>query len=81
MQISSSWRLPAILLVVLASSACIQLGEDAPPHNIILVLADDVSAKEYSSYGGDQISTPFLDRLAEEGKSNSFGARAAPSPL
>jgi arylsulfatase A len=35
--------------------------------NIILVLLDDVSAKEFTCYGGQGISTPTLDRMAREG--------------
>lgn len=35
--------------------------------NIILILADDLSAKEFSCYGGEGISTPTLDRMAKEG--------------
>lgn len=35
--------------------------------NIILILGDDVSAKEFSCYGGNGINTPTIDRLAAEG--------------
>jgi len=35
--------------------------------NVILVLLDDVSAKEFSCYGGQGIRTPNLDRMAREG--------------
>ena len=35
--------------------------------NIIFIMADDVSAKEYSLYGGEGIDTPNLDRMAAEG--------------
>ena len=35
--------------------------------NIILILLDDVSAKEFSSYGGNEINTPTLDKMANEG--------------
>jgi len=35
--------------------------------NIIFIMADDVSAKEYSLYGGKGINTPNLDRMAAEG--------------
>jgi arylsulfatase A-like enzyme len=35
--------------------------------NVIFILADDLSAKEYSIYGGSGISTPNLDRMAKEG--------------
>jgi arylsulfatase A-like enzyme len=35
--------------------------------NVILVLLDDVSAKEFSCYGGQGIKTPNLDRMARDG--------------
>jgi len=35
--------------------------------NIILIMADDVSAKEFSCYGNDRCRTPALDNLAETG--------------
>lgn len=35
--------------------------------NVILILADDVSAREYSLYGGRGISTPALDQMAKGG--------------
>ncbi len=35
--------------------------------NVIFIMADDVSAKEYSIYGGQGIHTPNLDRMAREG--------------
>lgn len=35
--------------------------------NIILILADDSSSKEYSIHGGEEINTPALDFLVKEG--------------
>lgn len=40
-------------------------GDSKP--NIILVLADDLSANVLSRYGGESVKTPVLDRLATEG--------------
>jgi arylsulfatase A len=50
-------------------SAPLAADELVPPTkpNIILVLLDDVSAKEFSCYGGHGIKTPNLDRMAREG--------------
>lgn len=39
---------------------------DRPP-NVILILADDLGAKELSCYGSTQHRTPYLDRMAAEG--------------
>lgn len=41
-------------------------GNDRPP-NIILILADDVSAREFGVYGHPQHKTPNLDRMARDG--------------
>ena len=37
------------------------------PPNIILVMVDDVSAKEFSCYGGEGIETPNIDMMARKG--------------
>ena len=42
-------------------------GGPASNPNFILVLLDDVSAKEFTCYGGRNIKTPNLDRMAREG--------------
>ena len=50
--------------------------------NIILILADDMGYSDLGCYGGE-ISTPNLDRLAEEGMrfSQMYNtARCCPSP-
>lgn len=39
----------------------------APRPNIILILADDVGYGDLSSYGAQDISTPHIDSLAQEG--------------
>lgn len=49
----------------LALSACCLHG--ATPPNVILILADDLGAKELSCYGNRVHRTPNLDRMAAEG--------------
>jgi len=41
-------------------------GEGQPPH-IVILLADDMGYGDLSSYGNPTISTPNIDRLAEQG--------------
>jgi len=46
------------------------LAEDRPAPtrpNVILILLDDLSAKELTPYGGAGITTPHIDRLAADG--------------
>jgi arylsulfatase len=55
----------SVLLALLSWVSAVQAGEGKPP-NLILILADDVSADELSPYGG-KISMPNLEKLAKEG--------------
>lgn len=45
---------------------CVGAAFGAPP-NIILIMADDVSAKDFSLYGSKEIQTPILEKMAAEG--------------
>jgi arylsulfatase A len=54
------------LLAVLALLAPLRSSGARPP-NIILLLADDLGAKELGSYGATRYETPNLDRMAAEG--------------
>jgi arylsulfatase A len=54
------------LLAGMLASADSKAADTRPP-NVILVLADDLGAKELSCYGSDRHRTPRLDQLAAEG--------------
>ncbi len=54
----------ALLGAVLASA--VTSAAEAPP-NVILILADDLGAKELACYGNTKHRTPNLDRMAAEG--------------
>ncbi|TWU57084.1 Choline-sulfatase [Rubripirellula tenax] len=47
--------------------------------DIVVYLADDLSAADVSSYGGTNIMTPAIDQLAEEGMSFDRAFVASPS--
>ncbi|WP_372897216.1 sulfatase-like hydrolase/transferase [Stieleria sp.] len=51
---------------------------DAPPPNILLLLADDLGYEALGCYGGKDFNTPHLDRLATQGMRFS---RAYTSPV
>lgn len=57
--------------IILCWGLCcsITTAEDVPRDhpNIILILADDLSATALPCYGGESMQTPVLDRLAAEG--------------
>src|SRR6185369_11594783 len=68
-------RMPALhrLLAIIALSVVVTApalrAADSPvrPPNIILILGDDLGAKELSCYGSTRHQTPQLDRMAAEG--------------
>lgn len=55
--------------IFLFLSACNNSGEtkDIKPPNIILIVSDDQGYNDTGVYGGKEIQTPNLDRLANEG--------------
>lgn len=61
-----SQKIPLIVLWVAMAVARGTVVADQPP-NVILILADDLGAKELSCYGSDRHRTPRLDQMAAEG--------------
>lgn len=63
------FRFVTICVLLVAFSSNSQAAADATvrPPNIILILADDLGAKELSCYGSARHQTPHLDRMAAEG--------------
>jgi len=57
--------LRVLTAIVLAAIPAILLAAGRPP-NFVLVLADDIGAKELACYGNPRHQTPRLDRLAKE---------------
>ena len=62
-----NWRPTLLGLAVIAISLSTQAADPAARPNIVLIIADDVSAEDCSPYGNKGVKTPNLDRLAREG--------------
>lgn len=67
-----SSRLGPILAVALSAlfppnSAAAQSAESERPPNVIILLGDDLSAKDLGVYGNNDLPTPNLERLADQG--------------
>lgn len=56
-----------IILTIIVAMQCVQLAGAETTPNVILILADDLGAKELSCYGSKKHQTPNLDRMATEG--------------
>lgn len=56
-----------IVLTLIVAMQCVLLAGAETSPNVILILADDLGAKELSCYGSKRHQTPNLDRMATEG--------------
>ena len=79
-------RIYNLFCLILASTilfACSSTIEKTKKPNILLVFADQLRSQELNCYGGVNISTPNLDRLAEEGlkMTNAFSTYPICSPF
>lgn len=64
---SPSLRCGTVLAVRLLVAATGLHAADAPPPNIVFIMADDLGYGDLGCYGQPLIATPNLDRLAAEG--------------
>ena len=55
-----------ICLILLSLGCVVQAAEVRRP-NIVLILTDDMGVGDLGVYGGKQVPTPNIDRLAAEG--------------
>ena len=58
------------LLLLLALTGCYAgtIEQEAPTYpNIVYIIADDLGYGDLGAYGQEKISTPHIDKLAEEG--------------
>ena len=66
-----------LFLLLLQGVHTLYAAEDQPP-NIILIIADDLGYGDLGVYGGNDIQTPRLNQLAEEGIRLTQGYVSAP---
>jgi arylsulfatase A-like enzyme len=59
--------LPQRVLLAWALLAAIAAAEEPRPPNIVYIVSDDQGYRDLGCFGGDEIQTPQLDRLAKEG--------------
>lgn len=57
----------AALCLILAISTNVLRATESTRLNVIVVLVDDMGASDLSCFGGKQVQTPNIDRLATEG--------------
>lgn len=72
-----------LLLALLLLGGCTAADSERPARpNIVIIYADDVGYGDLSSYGAEQIDTPHIDRLAEEGIrfTNAYATAAMCTP-
>jgi arylsulfatase A len=60
-------RLICLAIAIIGCDCACALAAPARPHNFIVILADDLGAKELGCYGSTRHQTPRIDRLAAEG--------------
>ncbi len=55
------------ILLLCVSMASVTIQAQAPKPNVVFVMTDDMGYSDIGPYGGTDIRTPVLDRLAREG--------------
>lgn len=68
-------------IIPMSVGAFAAAGADKP--NIVVIIADDLASYELSCYGGKNLSTPNIDRIAREGVqfSNNYASCAMSVPI
>jgi uncharacterized sulfatase len=64
--------------VMVSAATCVTAGLQRPP-DIVVYLADDLSAADLPLYGGTNIKTPAIDQLAADGLTFERAFVASPS--
>ncbi|MFR9592491.1 MAG: sulfatase-like hydrolase/transferase, partial [Rikenellaceae bacterium] len=80
---TSILKCTAIIAPAAVATSCAQQTAEQPTKpNVIVILADDLGYGDVSAYGSSTISTPNIDRLANEGVSftNGYATSATSTP-
>ncbi|WP_414660816.1 sulfatase family protein [Horticoccus sp. 23ND18S-11] len=73
-----SLLLPLLAVIVAVSGSWLRAADAAKRPHIIFILADDMGLGDLGCYGGTQVPTPRIDRLAAEGTRFTQYYSAAP---
>lgn len=75
-------RIHALLVVLCALLVAVPAAPGAEPPNVLLILADDLGARDLGCFGSTYHETPNLDRLASRGMrlTNAYSASPLCSP-
>lgn len=65
----SRWLLLGLIFCVLTDKGFGQIRRlsNSKPPNIVIIMADDLDSRQLSSYGGENMRTPHIDKLASSG--------------
>ena len=75
---------PALLTPLAAAMPAVAQQQAVAEHpNIVVIVADDMGTNEIGCYGGKNITTPNINRLAEEGirMTNNYASMAMSVPI
>ena len=84
MEINTLLKISALSATILPSVHCLgKTDNNVDRPNIVVFVADDLLSSELSCYGGRNIRTPNIDRLAKEGVkfTNNFASASMSVPI
>src|SRR5690606_36197314 len=64
------WLFSGVYLITfLSANVAVTMGQSgtARQPNIVIIMADDLDSRQLSCYGGENIQTTYIDRLASSG--------------
>lgn len=75
--------LPVLLSAISCTGFAMQSASNEDRPNIVVIVADDLGTHELGCYGGTNVATPNIDRLAKEGirLTNNYASCAMSVPI